>query len=190
MFEIKEEEIQSGITKYKITKNGTFLSYKDWIAHIKESTEFIEFYINALRSSTYKGYFWEVKPITENGINETFEFVLVDSKTLPNIVANDSSFKKYFKEGEEVITFPNLGGDAQLIVPTQISESSNYNHLATFVRKAPLTQVIHFWEKVAEEYEKLIGTETKWLSTAGLGVYWLHVRVDSRPKYYRFKDYK
>lgn len=29
-----------------------------------------------------------------------------------------------------------------------------------------------------------------WLSTSGLGVSWLHVRVDSVPKYYNFEEYK
>ncbi|MBX3248007.1 MAG: hypothetical protein KF901_12575 [Myxococcales bacterium] len=31
---------------------------------------------------------------------------------------------------------------------------------------------------------------TVWLSTAGLGVDWLHVRLDARPKYYRHAPYK
>ena len=114
----------------------------------------------------------------------------MNSSTLPNIIADSSSFKEHFKEEKDVLSFPNLGRDAQLIVPNQISSSSNYNHLATFVKNAPLNQIVNFWKKVGEEYDKLIGTETKWLSTAGLGVYWLHVRIDSRPKYYRFNDYK
>lgn len=29
-----------------------------------------------------------------------------------------------------------------------------------------------------------------WLSTAGMGVSWLHVRLDERPKYYRFQEYR
>ena len=29
-----------------------------------------------------------------------------------------------------------------------------------------------------------------WLSTAGLGVYWLHLRLDTRPKYYSFQPYR
>ncbi len=77
-----------------------------------------------------------------------------------------------------------------MIVPTPVGEESIYNHLASFVRSAPKKQTLEFWKKVGEEYDKKIGQETKWLSTAGLGVYWLHVRIDSRPKYYRFKKYK
>ena len=29
-----------------------------------------------------------------------------------------------------------------------------------------------------------------WVSTCGLGVYWLHVRLDSFPKYYRYAPYQ
>ena len=29
-----------------------------------------------------------------------------------------------------------------------------------------------------------------WLSTAGGGVAWLHVRLDDRPKYYSYAPYK
>ncbi|MDF9799652.1 hypothetical protein OKW21_004915 [Catalinimonas alkaloidigena] len=28
------------------------------------------------------------------------------------------------------------------------------------------------------------------MSTSGLGVYWLHIRLDSRPKYYQFDPYR
>lgn len=29
-----------------------------------------------------------------------------------------------------------------------------------------------------------------WLSTSGLGVYWLHMRLDRRPKYYTYEPFK
>ncbi len=36
----------------------------------------------------------------------------------------------------------------------------------------------------------MIGHTPLWLSTAGGGVAWLHVRLDSRPKYYGYSPYK
>lgn len=190
MFGVEKKEVKKGVDKFRITNNGTPISYRDWIDQITESTEFISFYISILRNNPYEGYYWEVKPVTQNKLEQDFEFVLVESEILPQILADDRDFKQYFTEGEEVVSFPNLGGDAQLIVPTQRSDSSNYGHLAAFVRQAPLDQNMTFWKKVGEEYGKAIGKETTWLSTAGLGVAWLHVRIDSRPKYYRFDDYK
>jgi len=29
-----------------------------------------------------------------------------------------------------------------------------------------------------------------WVSTSGLGVAWLHVRLDARPKYYQYTPYR
>ncbi len=34
-----------------------------------------------------------------------------------------------------------------------------------------------------------VGDRPTWLSTAGHGVAWLHVRLDTRPKYYRYTPY-
>jgi len=36
----------------------------------------------------------------------------------------------------------------------------------------------------------LQGGKTFWVSTSGLGVAWLHVRVDSKPKYYSHEAYR
>jgi hypothetical protein len=34
-----------------------------------------------------------------------------------------------------------------------------------------------------------VSTTPVWLSTAGAGVAWLHVRLDDRPKYYSHRPY-
>jgi len=34
-----------------------------------------------------------------------------------------------------------------------------------------------------------LGERRLWISTAGGGVAWLHVRLDSSPKYYGFRPY-
>jgi len=41
------------------------------------------------------------------------------------------------------------------------------------------------------DWDKTHGISRRtWLSTSGLGVGWLHVRLDSRPKYYTYEPYK
>jgi NADH:ubiquinone oxidoreductase subunit len=35
-----------------------------------------------------------------------------------------------------------------------------------------------------------VGEQPVWLSTAGMGVAWLHVRLDDRPKYYGYSPYR
>lgn len=190
MFKVIQEELEEEVIQYKISQNDHIITFKDWIVLLKGSEVFMAFFINILKSSTFEAFFWEVKPVNLKTIEEEFEFVITKSNKLSNVDTNQLSFKYYFKTGKDVVCFSNLRGDAQLIVPSPISETENYNHLANFVRKAPEYQVIELWKKVALEYEKLIGENSKWLSTAGLGVHWLHVRIDSRPKYYRFKSYK
>ena len=118
-----------------------------------------------------------------------------------------SDFDEHFQTcDDDVVAFPNLGRDAYLIVPCPPSNdklsgsgtsgnSSIYGHLAAFMTlNKNLQQIHHFWIKVAEMFENRI-TQVKdkqpvWLSTCGTGVYWLHVRLDSRPKYYSYKNYR
>ena len=65
-----------------------------------------------------------------------------------------------------------------------------YGHLASFLREAPPAQVCALWEQVGRAVRESIGSEPCWVSTAGMGVAWLHVRIDSWPKYYRHDPYK
>jgi hypothetical protein len=45
------------------------------------------------------------------------------------------------------------------------------------------------WRNVGETMQQRITDRPVWLNTAGGGVSWLHVRLDSWPKYYRFRPY-
>ncbi len=115
---------------------------------------------------------------------------LIDSDFLAQRSPDSQTFHAYFKEDEEVVCFPNLGKDEQLIVPCPIKEHSVYTHIGNFIRDAGASQKHEFWKQVGEETLKHIGEEPRWLSTSGLGVFWLHVRIDSYPKYYQTEDYK
>ncbi len=190
MFTVKKQILSPETTKYWLLENGKILSYHSWINLLKTSTDFTDFFTEILKTSGHSAFFWEVKPTNQNNVNENFEFVLVKSNSLPRITADEHTFQKYFTKEEKVVSFSNLGGDADLVVPTPLSAPDHYAHLATFVRNAPAEQISAFWNKTATIYGQKIGKETIWLSTAGLGVSWLHVRIDIRPKYYRFQDYK
>jgi len=47
-----------------------------------------------------------------------------------------------------------------------------------------------FWKLVGGAMERRLGPRPVWLSTAGGGVAWLHVRLDDRPKYYGYAQYR
>ena len=100
-----------------------------------------------------------------------------------------------------MVTFPNLGKDALLVSPcfSKKWEKDAYTHLANFVRFGPEDQVSYFWKTVGQSVigeVNNLGNYNKskrgsvWLSTNGMGVSWLHCRLDSSPKYYQFDDYR
>lgn len=190
MWKAKTSQISAGTTQFRLLKNGQVMSYQDWIDQIQSDDSFIDFFSEILKNSPFEGFFWEVKPVKEDQLNEDFEFVLVNSASLSRVQPQAAAFRAYFQQEEEIVSFPNLSGDAQLVVPCPISDVSCYTHLARFIRKAPPTQIQSFWKVVGEAYFQSIGNQKKWLSTHGLGVYWLHVRIDSRPKYYHYQPYK
>ena len=67
-----------------------------------------------------------------------FEFVLWDSPTLAQR-ADPRAFAQYFVDSGDrgVVVFPNIGGDAVMVVPTPIAPEECYPHLGAFVRGAP-----------------------------------------------------
>ena len=124
-------------------------------------------------------------------LGRPFEFVLVASASLSGLRSDPSSFQSRFsKSSEPVLTFPNLGGDALLVVPAPLVDEACYTHLARFLRGAPEPQIDAFWRSAGRAMHDRLSSAPTWLSTAGMGVPWLHLRLDSRPKYYRYEPYK
>jgi len=190
MWQSTQKRINPNIIRYTFSADNTPISNSEIIALLKTSEDFIQFFIDILKDAPFDAFFWEVKPINKETLKDSFEFVLVKSSRLKDLKPDSSRFLKYFKDDEQVVTFSNLRGDAHLIVPTPLGEQRYYAHLAAFVRFASLDQQIALWKLVATTFETLIGDTPKWLSTAGLGVSWLHIRIDSKPKYYRYQSYK
>jgi len=89
-----------------------------------------------------------------------------------------------------VIEFANLGHDAILIVPCPENSSSDYGHFAAFLRHSGESQQHALWKLVGTAMQRRLSREPVWLSTAGGGVPWLHVRLDDRPKYYGYAPYR
>ena len=150
--------------------------------------------INALCTSRYPAFFLETKGMTRESSHQlTFEFVLVDTPQLHSFAESNASpqaFSEHLTKCDSTCSFPNLGGDALLIAPKlqQGEDPVSYSHLAAFVRRAPPSQVEDLWKLVAMEYNKT-NDKKVWLSTDGTGVPWLHVRLDSRPKYYTYSPF-
>lgn len=131
---------------------------------------------------------WETPAATIDTVSRPFECVVLNSPGLAR-VAEPDAFAEHFCQAD-VAVFPNLGGDAVLVVPCPVADPSAYGRLGAFVRLAPETQRHALWQAVGEAMARRVGPKPVWLSTAGAGVPWLHVRLDDRPKYYGFTPYK
>jgi hypothetical protein len=75
-------------------------------------------------------------------------------------------------------------------VPCAVSGAPGYAHLAAFVREAPENLQQAFWARIGAALASCLGNSPVWLSTSGLGVYWLHARFDRYPKYYTHAPYR
>lgn len=144
-----------------------------------------------LADAPYPAFRWETPPVTAATATRSFEFVLLDSPGLA-LRPDPAAFTEHFGRGagRDVVVFPNLGGDAILVVPCPVAAPPAYGHLAAFARLAPGRQRHALWQAVGEAMTRRIGAKPVWLSTAGAGVPWLHVRLDDRPKYYGYGPYR
>ncbi|MDZ7756287.1 DUF6940 family protein [Rhodohalobacter sp.] len=150
---------------------------------LKGNEEFRGWYDRRLQECPFEAFFWENRPMTRENLDEPYEYNLVESDFLARVSPDAQTFRSHFKPGREVVSFPNLGNDAELIAPCPVSDNSVYPHIGSFVRKAPESQIRQkFWKMVGSEMTHRIGAKPKWLSTSGLGVFWLHARIDSQPK--------
>jgi len=142
-----------------------------------------------LAGAPYSAFRWETPPVTEETLSQPFECVILDSPSLAR-QPDREAFAEHFENSQAIIkVFPNLGRDAIMIVPRPVADASAYGHLAAFVRLAPDLQRDELWRSVGEAMAARVGSKPVWLSTAGAGVSWLHVRLDDRPKYYGYGPY-
>ena len=151
---------------------------------------FRDFWIASLREIQFEAYCWECPPVSERNRTRPFECVFVSSPSLARMAPEPGVFAEHFRARQGVARFGNLGGDALLVAPGRSASGSNYGHLAKFVRSAPVDQQHALWQSVGEAMEARLNANPTWLSTAGHGVAWLHVRLDSSPKYYRHAEYR
>jgi hypothetical protein len=186
----RTQAIPSG-EKLEIFDGTSQLCCREFFVLLDSSMDFARWYSELLADRQSDAYFWEFPPITTETVDAGVEFVIIDSTLLTGLPPDPTPFQSQFsaQPGLDVISFPNLGGDAVLVVPAPIAPGDAYPHLAAFLRRAPESQKISLWRTAARVVNENLGTSPRWLSTAGLGVNWLHLRLDTRPKYYSFLPY-
>jgi hypothetical protein len=191
-FEAKTS-LSKKVIQYQLFEADRLLQFAEVIAKWKNEADFRAFYTKILAKSPFEGFYWEHPPLTKDNLQANYEFILYEGSRLSLLKPDTQSFAEYFDQVsaiEGVVSFMNIGKNALLIVPCPLSQAENYTHLGAFVRQAPEAQIDKLWQAMAQSLENQLNTSPIWLSTAGMGVHWLHIRLDSVPKYYHFQPYK
>ena len=190
MWQLRESGIGAEMRQWRlVSASGAALSFgevlRDWVA----SEPFRRQWIDWLRALPFDACVWECPPVTTASQSRPFECVFLSSSSLAGMRPEPEVFAEHFRPDCSVVTFRNLGRDAVLVAPCPVRDGRDFSHLAQFVRTAAPEQQDALWQSVGEAMGVRVSTDPVWLSTAGHGVAWLHVRLDSSPKYYRHAAY-
>ena len=178
------------VSHYQIWQEGRELTFREVFTLWRDDHPFRSFYNQLIADSPFPAFYWEHPYLTEDRLGGSYEFVLVNSSALALIHSDPAPFNEKFVNNQMAVRFANLRADAELVVPTpQGGNLEAFTHLANFVRQANINQQAAFWKLVGTTAMELMREDARWLSTSGLGVHWLHVRFDSRPKYYTHRPY-
>jgi len=161
------------------------LRFAEALSLLADDARFRAALTQRLADAPFAAFRWETPALSTTTLGRPFEYVLIDD---PHLVRRPDprAFAAHF-EGDHrdalVAGIPNLTGTSTLIVPRGIADDAVYPHLAAFVRGAPSAQTDALWRCVADAVLRTLPPKPLWLSTAGAGVPWLHVRIDPIPKY-------
>jgi hypothetical protein len=183
-------EATPSLRRIGLLQNASPASYRAVIDGWRTDAGFRTWFNGQLASSDFVAFRWETPPVTDLSVDHPFQFVLLDAPSLAR-APEPEVFAEHFRRSADgqVVTFHNLGRDAVLVVPLPKAEPSAYGHLAAFVRHAPEPQRDALWQAVGDAMAQRLGAKPVWLSTAGAGVAWLHVRLDDQPKYYGYRPF-
>jgi hypothetical protein len=192
MWNAQREGIDPATEKMRIASAGRTLCFADVIAGWRDDERFRAFFIAELAATPFPAFFWEMPPVRKDTLDRDYEYVVARGASLARMGADCGAFaSKLNATDASVVCFRNLGGDALLVVPRQDGEARAYAHVGAFIRSAAEEQKHALLRALALSVDRLLAESDDriWVSTSGLGVPWVHVRLDSFPKYYQHKPY-
>jgi len=160
-------------------------------------------------SSIKKRFFYQTSVISRD-MDTEYQEKFIESDRLEKITQDYDPFAEHFikLKNKYVTSFANLSKKSMLVVPVpvtlcdnkkasvpvplcdnkKLNKTFNYTTIKDFIDNAPKKQQIVFWKYVAKMVKQLLKiVDTVYINTHGLGVYYLHVRLDITPKYYYSK---
>ena len=211
-FQRKDANGGQGKVFYVVDKEGKQALYSEVALMLAENAAFRRDFAEVLRTGVdYDAYFFETPGVNSRTVaKKDFEFALLKAPELSGVKTDGSPFEQKLiggctdkKLNVNVTSFPSTNKDAILLAPcptkgTEIEPdftTEEHAHLASFMRKGSAAQTDELLTDVGKALKSiLLSSKAKprnfWLSTSGTGVHWLHVRVDTIPKYYTYEPYK
>jgi len=172
------------------------MTFKDvielWGDLVECGNLFRGFHCQVLSDIPFSAYRWETPVVDLARLERPFEFVALNSPGLDR-PEDRTAFQNQFATVDDdvsTITFQNLGKNAILVVPCPSGIEVNHCHLASFIHTCTASDESSLWRHVGLAMRQRISDKPVWLSTAGGGVAWLHVRLDDSPKYYGYREFK
>ncbi len=188
MWTVQIETLSKRALRFAVLRDAKPATVGDVIHGWRADEAFRTAFNDWLADAPFAAYRWETPGAVAASVARPFECVLLDDPGLARPPDPDAFAEHFASTGEPVVSFANLGRDAILVVPRPLGDPSGYAHLAAFVRHAPYAQRSALWQRVGDAVAGRLGAKPVWLSTAGAGVPWLHVRLDDRPKYYGWEE--
>lgn len=185
--------LTSQALRLTIKEGDQILSFAQVIQHWVNSSAFRDFYTSTLLQHGGNGCFWEHPRLNKETVDQAYECVISRTDTFSRLAANFNPFKNAVQAGKTISVFPNLTGVAQLIVPAPTGAGDfNGRDLIAFLKTADEARCHKLWIVVGQQVTAAIaeGSSFQFLSTHGLGVLWLHIRLEQRPKYYHHRPYR
>ena len=190
MWTVELKPKAAALLQGSVTRDGAPVGQLQFIRSWLSDQDSRSSFLSALSGVRFPAFRWECPPLTSVESDRPFEFVVVADESLVRAPDFAPFAPQLAGARTPVVSFPTLGRDAQLVVPVPPRPILDYTHLAAFLRNAPGEAQHSLLSEVAHQVATSMSKDPLWLSTAGGGVAWLHVRLDSRPKYYSHLPYR
>jgi hypothetical protein len=177
-----------------LERDGVALSWAEVVAGLISDPTLRAVLTDALVAAPFAAFYWEARPVGPDELDVPFTSVVLDAPALAIVEADVEPFVLPLAgaQAPAVCFFPNLGGDAELVVPAPEPDPSLFPHFAAFLRRAGAPQIDALWLELGLAIDRWLTTRRRrvWVSTSGGGVAWLHLRLDTRPKYVKWGPYR
>ena len=130
-------------------------------------------------------FFYQTSVCDKKLKNKYNEFFLLNNN-LDYLIQDYTVFIEYIKKSKNkyATSFYNISRDALLVIPIP-RKNKIFTTVKDFIDNSSIKQQKILWKLVAKNVLKLLETyDQVYVSTHGLGVSYLHVRIDLTPKYY------